>query len=91
MGLGARVHNHKDKLKKDTNNDTLRFMQKPGTSEENNSMTSHFDVTNKYGKRKHKQSNIDYDKQTQGIKNPHNVFIKHKILATKTFCGGIGI
>ena len=54
-------------------------------------MTSYFDVTNKCGKRKHKQGNIYSDKQTQGIKNPHNCFIKHKILVTKTFCGGIGI
>ena len=91
MGLGARVHNHKDKLKKDTNNDTLRSMQNPGTSEENNSMTSHFDVTNTYGKRKHKQGNIDSDRQTQEIKKPYNFFIKHKILVTKTFGGGIGI
>ena len=33
MGLGARVHNHKAKIKKDTNNDTFSPIQKPGTPE----------------------------------------------------------
>ena len=71
MGLGARVNNHKDKLKKDTNNDTLRPMQKPGRPEDRKSTTSHFYVTNKRGKRTQNQGDIDSDKQTQGIKNPH--------------------
>ena len=62
MGFGSRVHNHKAKLKKDINNDTLRHMHKPGRPEYHNSTTSHFDVTNKSGKRIQKQVNIDSDK-----------------------------
>ena len=38
MGLGARVHNHKAKLKKDTNHDTFRPMQNPGTPKDHRSI-----------------------------------------------------
>ena len=46
-------------------------MQKPGRPEDRKSTTSHFYVTNKRGKRTQNQGDIDSDKQTQGIKNPH--------------------
>ena len=39
MGLGANVHSYKSKLKKKTNNDTFRRLQKPGTPEVHRSMT----------------------------------------------------
>ena len=47
MGLGGRVHNHKDKLKKDTNDDTFGPIQNPGTLEDHKFMTSHFYFINK--------------------------------------------
>ena len=71
MSLGDRVHHHKAKLNNDINNYTLRPMQKPGRPEDRKSTTSHFYVTNKRGKRTQNQGDIDSDKQTQGIKNPH--------------------
>ena len=71
MGLGASLHNHKAKIKKDTNNNTFGHMQKPGTLQYHKSITSHFDVINRRDQRARKQRNIDSDKQTLGIKNPH--------------------
>ena len=47
MVLGARRHNHKDKLNKDTNNDTFGPSKKPVTPEDQKSMTSHLNVTKK--------------------------------------------
>ena len=71
MGLGARVHEHKAKPKKDTNDYTFRYMQNPVTPEEHKSMTSHFGVIKKFDQRTQNQGNIDSDKQTQVIKNSY--------------------
>ena len=60
MSLGDRVHHHKAKLNNDINNYTLRPMQKPGTPEYHKSMTSQFNVINKYDQRKPKKGNIYY-------------------------------
>ena len=58
MGIGYKVHNQKAKLNEDTNDDTFGPMQKPGTSEEHNSRTSHFNVIKKRDHRTRMQGNI---------------------------------
>ena len=65
------MHNHKAKLKKDTNNDTFGPMQKPGIPEDHKSMTSHFDVIRKLDQSTRKQGNIYSYKQNQAINNPY--------------------
>ena len=72
MGLGDRVHNHRDKIKKDNNDDTFIPIQKPETPEDHKCMTSKVYVIKQGDHGKCKQSNIDYDKQTQGINNLYN-------------------
>ena len=71
MGLRYRVHNHKAKLKKYTNNDTFGTMQKPVTPEDHNSMTSHFNVIKKIDQSTLKQGKIYDDKHNQRIKSPY--------------------
>ena len=48
MVLGDRVQTHKDKLNKETKNDTFRSIQNPGTPKGDRSMTSHLIIINKY-------------------------------------------
>ena len=60
MGFGTRVQSHKAKLKKETNNDTLRNIQNPGTPEGHRLMKSHLTVINKCGHKASKQGGIDY-------------------------------
>ena len=54
------MNSHKAKLKKETNDDTFRILQKPGTPEGHMSMTQHFNVINKCGHRSYKQGGVDY-------------------------------
>ena len=70
MGLISRVKSHKAKLKKYTNYDTSRRIQKPGTPKGHRSMTSHFNVINKCGQKVSNQSDVDDYKQTDSFKNP---------------------
>ena len=72
IGLGSEVQSHKNKLKKETNNDTSRPLQKPGTLEEHRAMISNFNRINKCGRRLSKKDGVDYVKQTDSIKNPYN-------------------
>ena len=61
MVLGYRVHNHKAKLKEDTNNDKFGPMQNPVITEYHKSMKSNFGVTKKRVQRILNQGNIDSD------------------------------
>ena len=70
IGVGARLQPHKAKLKKETNQDSLRRHQNPGTPEGNRSMTSNFNVIKKCGQNVYKQGDVDYDKQTDSVKIP---------------------
>ena len=68
MVIGDRVQSHKDKIKKETDNDNFRHLKNPGTPEGHRSMISHFNVIKKCGQ---KVSNKCYDKQTDSVKNPY--------------------
>ena len=70
-GIGARVKSHKAKLKKYTNYDTSRRIQKPGTPKGHRSMTSHFNVINKCGQKVSNKGDLDYDKHADSFKNPY--------------------
>ena len=72
------MHNHKDKLNKDTNDDTFGPMQKSVTIEDHIFVTSYLYVINKRDQRTHKQGNIDPNKQTQGIKNPYKKKLENR-------------
>ena len=69
MGLGSRVQSNKDKFKKETNNDTFRSLQNPGTPKRHRSTTSHFNVIQKYGHEVSNQGDVDYDKNKYSVKN----------------------
>ena len=71
MIIGARLHENKAKTKKDSNNDTFRPMQNPGTPEDHKYMTSHLNLTNKHDQRTNKQGNIYPNKQNKRINNPY--------------------
>ena len=49
MVVGARLQQDKAKLKKETNDDTFRHMNNPGTPQGHRSMISHFNVITKRG------------------------------------------
>ena len=61
---------HKAKLKKETNDDNFRRFQNTGTPEGNRSITPHFNVINKCGKKVSKKGDVYYEKQTNSVKNP---------------------
>ena len=85
MGFGARVQSHKAKLKKETNNDTLRNIQNPGTTEGHRLMKSHFTVIKKCGHKASKQGGIDYLKQTNSVKKTYKKKMsKHELLTMKS-------
>ena len=65
------MQTHKAKLKKETNNDNFRLIQKPGTPEGHRSMTSHLNVINKCGQRVYIQGDEDYDKHIGSVNNPY--------------------
>ena len=71
MGVGYRVQSHKDKLNKETNDDTFRCIQNPGTPEGHRSMISHFNVIKKFGQKVSKKCDGDYDEQTESVNNPY--------------------
>ena len=71
MGLGAMFHTHKEKIKKETNDDTFRRIQNLGTPEGHRSMASHFNVINKCSQKVSKKFDVDYDKQTESVNNPY--------------------
>ena len=71
MGLVARVQSHKAKLKKETNNDNFRHIQKPVTPEGHRSMSSNFNVINKCDQKAYKQGDVYYDKHKDSVKNPY--------------------
>ena len=71
MGIGSRAQSHENKLKKETKYDTFRHHQNPGTPEGHRSMTSHFNFIKKFGHKVSKKGDVDYDKQTDSIKNPY--------------------
>ena len=62
MGLEYRVQIHKSKLKNETNDDTFRRIQNPGTPQGHMSITSHFNVIKKLGQNKSNQCSVDSDK-----------------------------
>ena len=66
-------------------------MQNTRASEDHKSMESHFNIINKFDQRTRNQGNIDSDKQTQVIKNPHKNKIKTETIGNLKKCGGIGI
>ena len=70
MGLGARLQTHKDKIKKETSNDTFRFIQNPGIPESHRPVTAHFNLINKCGQKVSNQSGVNDEKQTESAKNP---------------------
>ena len=70
MFIGDRVQSHKAKLKKETNNDTFRLIQKPGTPEGHRSMTLQFNVIKKCCQEVSKKGDVDYYKQTDIAKDP---------------------
>ena len=72
MHVRAKVQSHKDKLKKETNNDTFMRLQNPGTPEGHRPTSSHFNVINKFGQKLSKQGYIYVDKQTDSVKNSYN-------------------
>ena len=65
-------------------------MQKPGTPEYHKYTTSHFSVIKKCGKKVSKKSGVDYDKQTDSIKNPYKKNEEKLTLTNDINCGGIG-
>ena len=71
MGFGARVQSHKAKLKKETNNDTLRNIQNPGTPEGHRLMKSHLTVIKKCGQKVSNKGNVYDEKQIDIVKNPY--------------------
>ena len=71
MVVGARVQQDKSKLKKETNDDTLRRIQKLVTPEVHRPMASHFNVINKCDQKVSKQGDEDYDKQIDSVNNPY--------------------
>ena len=72
MHVRAKVQSHKDKLKKETNNDNLNRIHKPRTPEVNRPMISHFNSMNKCGRKVSNQGDVDYYKQTDSVKNQNN-------------------
>ena len=60
MGIGDRVKSQKARLKKETNNDTFRNLQKPGTPKGHRSMTSHFNIIKKFGQKVSKEGGVYY-------------------------------
>ena len=72
IGIDDKVQSHKDKLKKKTSNDNFRIIWKPGTPEGHRSMKSNFNVINKCGQKVSKKGDVDYDKQSDSVKNPYN-------------------
>ena len=73
MCLIDRVHTHKAKLKKDTNDDTFRHKHNPGTPEGHRPITSHFNIINKFVQKLSKQVNVDSDNHSDGVKNLNNI------------------
>ena len=61
MKLGARVHKHETKLKKDTNNDKFMPMQNPVTHKYHRSITSQFNVIEKHGQSSTNKVRTYYD------------------------------
>ena len=90
MGVGSRVQSHKDKLKKETKYDTFRHLLYPGTPEGHRRITSHFNFIKKCGQKVSKKSGVDYDKQTDSIKNPYKKNEEKLTLTNDINCGGIG-
>ena len=70
MGFGSRLQSHKAKLNKETNDDTFRCLQNPGTPEGHGSTTPHSNFINKFGQKVYNQGDVDYDKQTYSFNNP---------------------
>ena len=64
IGVGDKVHPHKSKIRKETNDDTFRRLQKPVNPEVQSPTTSHFNVPNKYGQKAFNKVDVDYDKHT---------------------------
>ena len=71
MSLGARAQSHKAKLKKETNSDTFRHIQKPGNPDFHRLMKSHSNVIKKFDQKAPTQGDVDYDKQKNSVKNPY--------------------
>ena len=63
MIVGARVQSHTSKLKKETNDDIFRSLQKTGNPAGNRLMISNFNIIKKYGQKVSKQGGVDYYKQ----------------------------
>ena len=91
MGVEDRLQPHKAKLKKETNNNTFRCLKNPGIPEGHRSMTSHFNVINKCGKKLSKQVDVDYDKRKDSFKNPYKKNEETVTLRNEINCGGIGM
>ena len=72
MGIRDRLQAHESKINKESNDYTLRHVQKSGNLEGHRSMTSHFNVINKCGQKVSKKVDVDYDKQIDSFKNPYN-------------------
>ena len=84
------MHSHKDKLKKETNNDTFRNLWKPGTPEEHRLMTSHFNAIKKCGQKVSNKGDVYYGKQTESVKNPYKKNEVTRTIRNEINCGGIG-
>ena len=71
MGIGYRFQSHKAKLKKETNDNTFRLPQNPGTPEGHRSMKLHFNFINKCGHKASKKGDVDYNKHTEIVNKPY--------------------
>ena len=58
MVIEYRLHLHKDKVRKETSVGTFRSIQKPRTTEDHSSMTSHFNIINKFYHKVFKQGDV---------------------------------
>ena len=54
------------------------------------SMTSHFNVINKFGQKVSKEGGVDYKKQTDSVKNPYKKNEETGTLGNEINCGSIG-
>ena len=69
MGIRYKVQSHKSKIKKETNGDTFRRLHNTVNPECHRSMTSHFNVIKKGGKKLSNKGDADYYKHSDSVKN----------------------
>ena len=71
MGIGAGVQSHKAKHKKETNDYTLRRLQKLGTPECHRPMISHLNIIKKCGHKVSNKGGVYYYKQIDSVNIPY--------------------